>query len=150
MVVSSLMPYAGPLLKLALKRCCCCCKRQSYKPNTHLNPQFPIVRKYASVLNVAFMCVTYGFAIPPLVLAGSLVICAQFIIDKLLITYYFKEHVLHDDLLDRITLRILKYTVPLFFFASGMTIAANEYAFVNNTRPKERVMTLYGRFHMNR
>ena len=74
MIVSSLMPYAGPLIKLLFKRGCCCCKRKSYKANTHLNPEFPLVRKYASILNIIFISCTYGFCIPPIVLFGAIVI----------------------------------------------------------------------------
>lgn len=50
MILSNLMPYAGTVLKIAIRRCCCCCKRKNYKPNTHLNPEFPMERRYASML----------------------------------------------------------------------------------------------------
>ena len=129
MIVSSLLPYAGPLLKLLFKRGCCCCKRKSYQPNTHLNPEFPLVRKYASILNIIFISCTYGFCIPPIVLFGAIVIVLQFCIDKLLITFYFRENPLYNDFLNRVALKILKYAFPLYFFFAGIAVASNQFMF---------------------
>ena len=64
MITSNLLPYAGPLLKILFRRGICCCRRKDYKPNTHLNEDFPFVRRYATILNTVFICFTYGFGIP--------------------------------------------------------------------------------------
>jgi hypothetical protein len=47
MILSNLMPYVGPIFKIIYRRGCCCCKRKKYEAKTHLNPEFPIERRYA-------------------------------------------------------------------------------------------------------
>lgn len=74
MILSNLMPYAGPLIKIAKRRCCCCCKRKGYRANTHLNEEFPIERRYASILTTVMICLTYGVAMPGLFLVASVIL----------------------------------------------------------------------------
>jgi hypothetical protein len=93
MIMSSLFPYAGPIIKILFRRGCCCCKRKSYKPNTHLNEEFPLERRYAQLLTIFFTCFSYGFSIPLLFIVASFIILIIYILDKLFITYYFKENV---------------------------------------------------------
>lgn len=66
MFMSNMMPYLGPSIKILCRRGCCCCKRQRYRPRTHLNEEYPMVRRYAFILKTMFTCFTYGFAIPML------------------------------------------------------------------------------------
>ena len=66
MILSNVMPYLGSSIKIAKSRCCCCCKRKNYKPNTHLNPVFPIERRYASLIATSFICFSYGLTMPVL------------------------------------------------------------------------------------
>lgn len=123
MILSNLMPYIGILIKIAVKRCCCCCKRKSYKPNTHLNPEFPLERRYASLLTLVMISLTYGVCIPGLFIVASGILITQMIIDKLLITYFYKERVEHNDLLNRSALRIMKYSLGAFLLFGGEAIA---------------------------
>jgi len=66
MILSNVMPYLGSSIKIAKSRCCCCCKKKNYKPNTHLNPVFPIERRYASLIATSFICFSYGLTMPVL------------------------------------------------------------------------------------
>jgi len=74
LVVSNMLPYIGPLFKIIYRRGCCCCRRKNYKPSTHLNPEFSMERKYASMITTVFICFTYGFAIPSLFIVASVVL----------------------------------------------------------------------------
>lgn len=73
MILSNLMPYLAPILTIIYRRGCCCCRRKNYKPNTPNNEEFPIERRYASILATVFTCFTYGVAIPMLFISASLV-----------------------------------------------------------------------------
>lgn len=74
LLVSNLMPYLGPSLKLLIKRGCCCCKRKDFKPRRYLNPEFAMERRYAMVMNLMFMVFTFAFALPALPLIGCIVL----------------------------------------------------------------------------
>lgn len=119
------MPLLGPSIKALLKRGCCCCKKQSYNPEKHLNPPFAIERRYAGIINTCFLVSSYSFSLPVLPFIGSVVLSLQYIVDKLLITYYYKEVVEHNDMMNRTALRIIKYGIIVFYFFGGMAIAAN-------------------------
>jgi hypothetical protein len=113
----------------------CCCKRKNYKPRTHFNEEFPINRRYAFVLKTLFICFTYGFAIPMLFLVAFLVLMVQYFLDKLLITYYYKERIEHNDMLNRIALSITKYGISIFLCFGGFAIAMNNCATINTREP---------------
>lgn len=56
--------------------------------------------------------------------------------DKLLITYFYKERVEHNDLLNRTTLKLLKYAIFPLCFIGGLAIASNYNSVVNVYPPK--------------
>lgn len=119
------MPYLGPTIKIFKRRCCCCCRRKDYKLDKHLNPEFNLERRYGAVLATIFTCFTYGFMMPVLFIIATSVFLIQFIVDKLMITYYFKERVVHNDFLNRSVLRLLKYAIVLFLYFGGSAIRSN-------------------------
>lgn len=123
MLVSNLMPLLGPSLKIAKNRGCCCCKKKNYKPNRNLNPVFAMERRYAMVLNTMFLVFTYGFSLPALPIVGIVVISIQYFADKMMITYYFKERVEHEDLLNRIVLKVVKFGICVFYIIGALVLA---------------------------
>ena len=125
LILSNLMPYFGVCMKLAIKRCCCCCKRKSYKPNTHLNPYFPLERRYASMLATVFIVCTYGVSMPALFLVGCIIMAIQTVMDRLLIVYFYRPKVEHNDILNRTTLQIMKYALFTMCFIGALAIASN-------------------------
>lgn len=133
LIVSNLMPYANPVIKVFFRRGLFCCKRKYYQPNTHLNPEFSIERRYASVLNTIFIVFTFSFALPILPIVAAIVFLFQYLMDKLLITYYYKEKTVNDDLLNTNVLRIIKYGIILFFLSGASILAANSCAIHNKT-----------------
>jgi hypothetical protein len=73
MILSNFMPYLGPALKILFRRGCCCCRRKDYKSRTHMNVEFSMERRYATILTTCFICFNYGFAIPMLFIYAACV-----------------------------------------------------------------------------
>jgi len=65
--------------------------RKNYKLNKNNNSVFSFERRYGTLITTVFTCFTYGLAIPTLFLTASVVFWIQFFLDKILITYYYKE-----------------------------------------------------------
>jgi hypothetical protein len=59
----------------------------------------------------------------------------QFILDKLLVTYYYKERVEHNDLLNRAVLKVMKYGAFVFLCFASTAIADNYCTMTNTTVP---------------
>jgi hypothetical protein len=133
MIVSNLLPYAGPLIKYYKRMCCCCCKRK-LRLDKHKNPEFNLERRYGTVLATIFTCFTYGFMMPTLFVIATFVFLTQFILDKLFITYFYKEKVMHNDFLNRSVLRALKYAIVLFLYFGGSAMRQNYCSITNQTR----------------
>ena len=130
MLMSNLLQYLGPMFKILFKRGCCCCKCKGYKLNKNLNQEFSFERRYGTVLTTVFTCFTYGYAIPMLFIMASFVFFLQFVLDKMLITFYYKERIVHNDFLNRCALRVLKYCVcPFLYF--GATALRNNYCTID-------------------
>jgi hypothetical protein len=64
-------------------------------------------------------------AYPGLFYIGGIVLMIQYFADKLLITYYYKENVEQNDLLNRTALVIIKYGCCIYFIFGGLGIALN-------------------------
>jgi hypothetical protein len=131
LILSNFMPYLGPIIKSVVRRGCFCCKKSKIK--THLNEDFPMVKRYAAILKTVFICFTYGFAIPMLFVVAFFVLFVQFFLDKLLVAFYYRERTEHNDTMNRFVLRVLKYGASVFLLASSVQIAAN-HCMVNNGR----------------
>lgn len=131
MLMSNFMPYLGPSIKLLIRRGCCCCKRKGYRIQKNLNPEYQVERRYGTLLTTFYTCFTYGFMIPDIFIFASFVFFGQFVLDKLFISYVNKERVMHNDLLNRSMLRLLKYAVVLFLYFGGSALEMNHCAVSN-------------------
>lgn len=60
-----------------------------------------------------------------LFIVAGMVFLIQFMVDKLMITYYFKERPQHNDFLNRSALRIIKYGIAFFSFFGGIALTQN-------------------------
>ena len=54
------------------------------------------------------------------------VFLTQFILDKLLLTYFYKECTEHNDVLNRVFLRILKYGIAVYLAFAALTLTMNQ------------------------
>lgn len=60
-----------------------------------------MIRRNANILTTSFICFTYGFSMPVLFVIGTVSMLSQYILDKILVTYFYKQEVLHTDRLTR-------------------------------------------------
>jgi hypothetical protein len=90
-----------------------------------------MIRKYASLLTTAYTTFTFGFSMPILFTLATLSFSFQFIVDKLLITYYYKQKVEHNDFLNRNFLKALKYSPVIFFCVAARSCDENYCAVTN-------------------
>lgn len=67
-------------------------------------------------------------AYPVLFYIAAVVLMIQYFVDKLLITYYYKEKVEQNDLLNRTALVIIKYGCCIYLISGGLGIALNNCA----------------------
>ena len=88
-------------------------------------------RKYAQILNTIFVVFTYGFGIPLLFPYLLFPLTLLSIVDKLLITYWYKPKPVYSELLDKTFFFLLKYAPVLLLAIAGGTIY-NSYCIFNN------------------
>jgi hypothetical protein len=119
MIMYNIIPFVKPILKVMWGLGCCCRHRKTFKINKAQNSEFAYERRYASILTTTFICFNYGFAVPSLFVTAAAVFTTEYVLDKLLITYYYKERVENNDFLNRSTLRVLKYGIVFFFVYWG-------------------------------
>lgn len=99
--------------------------RKSYKPDLQNNPVFPRERRYASVIQTVFIAFTYGAVLPMLFWFAAVILIIQYFLDKLLITYFYKQEVQYNDFLNRNMLRVCKYALVPFFLFGGLALHNN-------------------------
>ncbi len=139
--MSNLIPYVILFVKWIIKSCSCHCfnnkdlaKKQRYccfccrKAQTHLNPEFPFNRRYAQTLTLVGTTFSFGFAVPILFSFSFLILTIQYFLDKILITYYYKERVRHNDVLNRAALEIVKYGGVVFLIFGAASLGPNRCA----------------------
>jgi hypothetical protein len=51
------------------------------------------------------------------------------------VTYYYKERVEHNDFLNRVALKILKYGIIVFLFFSSVAMQSNHCSIINTKKP---------------
>lgn len=90
--------------------------------------------KYAAILTTVFVTLMYGYAIPMLFPIAAFTFLNYYIVDKLLITYYYQKPPVYDDKLNTATLRLMKYA-PLFMMFFGYWCMGNVQIFNNVTKP---------------
>lgn len=127
MITQHLLPYLGVGLKFLLSYGWCCCPNKNFvKSDT-----YSADARYISILTLVFVTWTYGFSIPTLFEFAIDVLIIMFFFDKLLITFYYKKVVEHGDLLNRIVLKLMKYSIIAFLVWGGVAVSSN-YCMISN------------------
>jgi len=86
--------------------------------------------KYSSILNVTFVTFMYGLGIPILFPIAFVFFCFLYILERLLITYYYKRPPMYDEKLIKRALEILQWA-PVLMAAFGYWIMSNKQLFGN-------------------
>ena len=90
--------------------------------------------KYAAILTTVFVTLMYGYAIPMLFPIAAFTFLNYYIVDKLLITYFYQKPPVYDDKLNTAALSLMKYA-PLFMMFFGYWCMGNKQIFNNQANP---------------
>jgi hypothetical protein len=122
-ITTNILPYVRILTDLIINKC--------IRKKLRSELEFEMERKYAQILNTIFVVYTYGFGIPLLFPYLLFPLTLLSILDKLLITYWYKPKPVYSELLDRTFFFLLKYAPVLLLAIAGGTIY-NSYCISNN------------------
>jgi hypothetical protein len=98
------MPYIVPFALLLKSKC----------KVTERKAVFPIGSRNLAFTSLIYMVFTYGVAMPTLFYLSVLAEAFQHIVDKILITYYFKAVPSHDTVMSYKIIKSIKYSVVPF------------------------------------
>lgn len=74
------------------------------------------------MLNTTFIVFTYCFEIPLLMWAALISFTFQYVLDRLLITYWYDEYPVHGDSINSFALQVFKYAPSLMLIISGVIV----------------------------
>ena len=99
--------------------------------NTYSGPIYMMHFKYAALLNIIFVTMTYGFGIPILfpIAAGAILIL--YLVEKTMLYYAYRLPPMYDERLSQSVLKILSWA-PLFYMGFGYWMASNKQMLSNN------------------
>lgn len=72
--------------------------------------------KYAAILNQIWVTLMYGVAIPILFPIAAFAMFNYYIVDRFLLTYYYRKPPIYDDKLNRAALSAMIYSPLLMLF----------------------------------
>jgi hypothetical protein len=108
--VSAFMPYASPFIGIVINK---------FRKSTLQPGSFKMDEKYATMLTTLFVTFAYGFAIPLLFVAAGMVFFVQKLLDKILVTYWFKFVPVKSDRTVTISIWVLKYAPAVMISFTG-------------------------------
>jgi hypothetical protein len=86
--------------------------------NIYAGPDHFLHFKYSSIMNSCFVTFTFGLALPllfPIALIGFIVL---YIIERILITYYFRQPPMYDEKMNAAAISVLKWA-PFLMVSFG-------------------------------
>lgn len=81
--------------------------------------------KYAALLNIIFVTMTYGFAIPILFPIAAAAIAVLYFVEKTMLFYAYRMPPMYDERLSQSVLNMLNYA-PIFLTGFGFWMASNK------------------------
>lgn len=98
--------------------------------------------KYSALMNTVCVTFMYGVALPELWLIAALTFFLYYVIDKFLITYYYRKPPMYDDKLNKWSLELME-TAPLFLCFFGYWCMGNMQIFSARISPIENLSIPY-------
>jgi hypothetical protein len=115
---TNFIPYLiGPLKDILLYKCC----KKKFNRGDPAR-KLKLEQKYGLMLNTSFTVISFCFEMPLLLTAAAISFCFQYVLDRLLITYWYDEYPIHSDSLDAFVLRVFKYAPSIMMIFSGMIV----------------------------
>lgn len=152
MFLNSIYPYIDlgiSFATLALFRCLdqgfstylCCKKEKTTKcktiqayVNTYSGPEHVMSYKYSGILTTVCVTFWYGVAIPELFPIAAFTFFNYYIVDRFLITYYYRRPPIYDDKLNRAALGFMQ-AGPVMLLLFGYWCMGNMQIFTDNVKP---------------
>lgn len=78
--------------------------------------------RYSAILVCTWIVMMYGIALPIMFPIGAITMFNYYVVDRLLIAYYFRRPPIYDDKLNKYALGTLKYAPVLLLFFGYWTI----------------------------
>lgn len=129
LILTTLLPYIAILLKsiLLMLRCKGCKNRYKVKYN--------LIRRNAQLISVTLIVFTYGYGLPVLFIVGTACLAVKYILDKLLITYFYCQITNHNESVSKTIFHILKYA-PVLYLIWGFFTVKNNNCILSNAELK--------------
>lgn len=106
--------------------------------NTYTGPEFLIHYRYSSIMNIFFVCLLYGTALPILYPIALLSMCVLYVAERAQVFYFYKQPPALDEKLTMSTLKIMMLGPLLYMFINYMYLG-NLQIFDNVTMPLSRI-----------
>ena len=87
--------------------------------------------KYSNVLNLVFVTLTHGVALPILFPISLFGICNNYFTERILLAYYYKQPPLLDNKLNTRALLFLRYAGPMMMLSMAYWYLGNRQMFYN-------------------
>ena len=98
--------------------------------NLYSGPDYLMHFKYSAMLNVTFVTFMYGLAIPLLFPISMTYFIVLYVMEKLLLTYFFKKPPMFDEKLNESAIGTMKWA-PVFMMIFGFWMFGNRQIFQN-------------------
>ncbi len=98
-------------------------------------PEYLIHVKYSGILNVVFVCMMYGVGMPILFLVAAITFFILYSVEKVTVTYFYKQPPAFDDKLTKNAAAVLKWA-GLIYLGFGYWMVSNMMMFDNEVEPR--------------
>mmetsp|Transcript_6920 Transcript_6920/g.5166 ORF Transcript_6920/g.5166 Transcript_6920/m.5166 type:complete len:223 (-) Transcript_6920:562-1230(-) len=106
------------------------CKSVQQYVERYSGPVYQIHFRYSTILNTVFVTCMYGTAIPILYPVALLSFTILYLMERLLVFYYYKQPPAYDQQMTYTALNILRWA-PFLMFAMGYWVLGNNQVFDN-------------------
>lgn len=117
--------------------CCCCREKTKTKAKTlrqylliHQPPKYMMHFHYSFIAVQIWMMFTYGLFIPMIIPVTLFGILLSYVMDKVLLAYFFRQPPQYDHRLQKQVLEVLK-PAPIMMYVLGFWVLGNRQAFHN-------------------
>jgi len=93
-----------------------------------------LFEKYPRLLSIVMIGMMYGFGLPIFLILTLICLIVSYIVDKILVAYYYRKPHLYDDVLNMHSLSILKWGA-FVYIAVGYWMVSNRQMFGNSLNP---------------
>jgi len=136
--INILISYVPKAIKRFIDSGTHCCDRKHNTKKTTVNsyvdlysgPEMLMYFKYSNVMNITLVTLTHGVAMPMLFPIGLFAICNNYVTEKLLLAYYYRQPPMLDNRMNNRALTLLKYS-PVLMLMYGFWYLGNRQIFFN-------------------